>query len=126
MRSGKSSLVTEESPLLGDADSGSSRSPASVENARDCMLKGVDEPRDGDPLMAKKMHLILPAVGVGVSFPVSVPVHYAACPPDEAHEVDHGLKIYLVAIDQLLAVATGTKIGNELNSLNNISWIATS
>ncbi|KAM4067151.1 major facilitator superfamily protein [Hirsutella rhossiliensis] len=103
MRASKLALATEESPLLGNASNGSyqasSRSPADVEDGRNNALKGTDEPKDGDPVMAKKMHLILPAVGVG---------------------------IYLVAIDQLLAVATGTKIGNELNSLNNISWIATS
>jgi hypothetical protein len=31
----------------------------------------------------------------------------------------------MVAIDQLLTVATYAKIGNELNALNNTSWIAT-
>ncbi|KAF4965029.1 hypothetical protein FSARC_7123 [Fusarium sarcochroum] len=46
----------------------------------------------------KKLHLLIAAVGVGV---------------------------YLVAIDQLLTVATYAKIGNELNALNNTSWIAT-
>ncbi|KAH7162580.1 major facilitator superfamily domain-containing protein [Dactylonectria estremocensis] len=34
-------------------------------------------------------------------------------------------QIYMVAIDQLLTVATYTKIGNELNALNSTSWIAT-
>ncbi|PTB67454.1 MFS general substrate transporter [Trichoderma citrinoviride] len=48
--------------------------------------------------MADKMHILLPAIGVGV---------------------------YLVAVDQLLAVATYAKIGSELNALNNTSWIAT-
>ncbi|KAF4511724.1 hypothetical protein G6O67_003496 [Ophiocordyceps sinensis] len=91
MRSVKA-VVTEESPLLGSTDN------CDIEHGRH-VLKGADEPKDGDPVMAKRMHLILPAVGVG---------------------------IYLVAIDQLLAVATGTKIGNELNSLNNMSWVATS
>lgn len=49
--------------------------------------------------MADKMHVLLPAVGVGV---------------------------FLVAVDQLLAVATYAKIGSELKALNNTSWIATS
>lgn len=31
----------------------------------------------------------------------------------------------MVAIDQLLTVATYAKIGNELNALNSTSWIAT-
>ncbi|EGR52805.1 uncharacterized protein TRIREDRAFT_53475 [Trichoderma reesei QM6a] len=44
------------------------------------------------------MHILFPAIGVGV---------------------------YLVAVDQLLAVATYAKIGSELNALNNTSWIAT-
>ncbi|KAH7023520.1 major facilitator superfamily domain-containing protein [Ilyonectria destructans] len=44
------------------------------------------------------MHVIFPAVGLGV---------------------------YMVAIDQLLTVATYAKIGNELNALNSTSWIAT-
>ncbi|KAH0494277.1 hypothetical protein TgHK011_000902 [Trichoderma gracile] len=48
--------------------------------------------------MADKMHMLFPAIGVGV---------------------------YLVAVDQLLAVATYAKIGSELNALNNTSWIAT-
>lgn len=34
-------------------------------------------------------------------------------------------KVYLAAADQLLTVATYAKIGNELNTLNNTSWIAT-
>ncbi|UKZ59335.1 uncharacterized protein TrAtP1_000650 [Trichoderma atroviride] len=49
--------------------------------------------------MADKMHVLLPAVGVGV---------------------------FLVAVDQLLAVATYARIGSELKALNNTSWIATS
>ncbi|PTB43201.1 hypothetical protein M441DRAFT_134330 [Trichoderma asperellum CBS 433.97] len=49
--------------------------------------------------MADKMHILLPAVGVGV---------------------------FLVAVDQLLAVATYARIGSELKALNNTSWIATS
>ncbi|EXM36363.1 Major facilitator superfamily [Fusarium oxysporum f. sp. vasinfectum] len=46
----------------------------------------------------KKLHLLIAAVGIGV---------------------------YLAAADQLLTVATYAKIGNELNALNNTSWIAT-
>ncbi|KAF5590762.1 multidrug resistance [Fusarium pseudocircinatum] len=46
----------------------------------------------------KKLHLVIAAVGIGV---------------------------YLAAADQLLTVATYAKIGNELNALNNTSWVAT-
>lgn len=44
---------------------------------------------------------------------------------DVPTSADRRAQVYLVALDQLLAVATGPKIGNSLNSLN-ISWIATS
>ncbi|KAF5554591.1 multidrug resistance [Fusarium napiforme] len=46
----------------------------------------------------KKLHLVIAAVGIGV---------------------------YLAAADQLLTVATYAMIGNELNALNNTSWITT-
>lgn len=61
MRSVKA-VVTEESPLLGSTDN------CDIEHGRH-VLKGADEPKDGDPVMAKRMHLILPAVGVGVGSP---------------------------------------------------------
>ncbi|KAH7170478.1 major facilitator superfamily domain-containing protein [Dactylonectria macrodidyma] len=57
-----------------------------------------DEHDTERPARVKNMHFIFPAVGLG---------------------------IYMVAIDQLLTVATYTKIGNELNALNSTSWIAT-
>ncbi|EEU33349.1 uncharacterized protein NECHADRAFT_55464 [Fusarium vanettenii 77-13-4] len=44
------------------------------------------------------MHLLLPAVGVGM---------------------------FMVALDQLLVITSYTKIGSELKALNNTSWIAT-
>ncbi|KJZ73337.1 hypothetical protein HIM_07341 [Hirsutella minnesotensis 3608] len=101
----KPAAVTEESPLLGH------RIHASPIKSSEC-TRDVETGHstaslsDGDldlkrPAqdMANKMHLLIPAVGVG---------------------------IYLVAIDQLLAVATYAKIGNELNALNSISWVATS
>ncbi|KND95212.1 Vacuolar membrane amino acid uptake transporter fnx2 [Tolypocladium ophioglossoides CBS 100239] len=74
-------------------------------------------PRDGNPEMAKKMHLFIPAVGIGVSL-LHLHLHVQAAA--DRHQ------LYLVAIDQLLTVATYAKIGSELNALNNISWIATS
>ncbi|KAM0387904.1 hypothetical protein ACHAQC_010328 [Fusarium culmorum] len=36
-----------------------------------------------------------------------------------------GIGVYLASADQLIAVATYAKIGNELHALNNTSWIAT-
>ncbi|KKA31180.1 hypothetical protein TD95_004472 [Thielaviopsis punctulata] len=92
---------TETSPLLATRDlsppSSSSSSSAASPNAVDQAPDTVEE-WEGVPEIAAKMHLILPAMGIG---------------------------IFLCAIDQLLTVATYPKIGNDLNSLNNTSWIAT-
>lgn len=90
LTSSRASAPSETSPLLGDRNSGDAIN-GDAENGR---LNGnhVQEP------VKAKLHLILPAVGIGV---------------------------YMVAIDQLLTVATYAKIGNELNALNNTSWIAT-
>ncbi|KAK2592306.1 hypothetical protein QQS21_009996 [Conoideocrella luteorostrata] len=55
--------------------------------------------RNGIPATAAKMHLFLPAVGIG---------------------------LYLAAVDQVLTTASYARIGSELNALNNISWVATS
>ncbi|KAF5650528.1 multidrug resistance [Fusarium tjaetaba] len=43
----------------------------------------------------------------------------------ETSKTNSFIKVYLAAADQLLTVATYAKIGNELNALNNTSWIAT-
>lgn len=53
---------------------------------------------EGIPEMAKRLHILLPAIGIG---------------------------IFLCALDQLLAVATYAKIGSDLHALNSTSWIAT-
>ncbi|KAI9166833.1 multidrug resistance [Paramyrothecium foliicola] len=90
--------ATEASPLLGDDNAAARiRSNGDAENGESTQ----DGPRDEgpNPDMAKKMHLLIPAVGIG---------------------------LFLVAIDQLLTVATYAKIGSELNALNSTSWIATS
>ncbi|OAQ70375.1 major facilitator superfamily transporter [Pochonia chlamydosporia 170] len=92
---------TEASPLLGD---GHIADQTPNYSGREAEANGPqndqDEPeRMGNPEVAKKMHLIVPAIGIG---------------------------LYLVAVDQLLTVAAYAKIGNELNALNNMSWIATS
>ncbi|KAK7422866.1 hypothetical protein QQZ08_009315 [Neonectria magnoliae] len=78
---------TESSPLLDD-----DLVRHDAENGR------LDDSESARPAMAKKMHLLFPAVGLGV---------------------------YMVAVDQLLTVATYAKIGSELNALNSTSWIAT-
>ncbi|KAH8658662.1 putative MFS multidrug transporter [Tricladium varicosporioides] len=53
---------------------------------------------EGNPEMAAKMHLLMPAVGIG---------------------------ILLSSADQTLVVSTYAKMGSDLNALNNTSWIAT-
>ncbi|CAM1505524.1 Fc.00g111610.m01.CDS01 [Cosmosporella sp. VM-42] len=89
-----SSQSTETSPLLGEHTVRNSINGDVESNA----VSGGTQDSDDTPTTAQKMHLILPAVGIGV---------------------------FMVAIDQLLTVATYAKIGNELNALNNTSWIAT-
>ncbi|KAI3397567.1 hypothetical protein diail_10660 [Diaporthe ilicicola] len=59
---------------------------------------GDEVTREGIPEMAKRLHILLPAIGIG---------------------------IFLCALDQLLAVATYAKIGSDLKALNSTSWIAT-
>ncbi|KAL1871414.1 hypothetical protein Daus18300_004781 [Diaporthe australafricana] len=59
---------------------------------------GDEVTREGIPEMAKRLHVLLPAIGIG---------------------------IFLCALDQLLAVATYAKIGSDLKALNSTSWIAT-
>ncbi|KAL5354707.1 hypothetical protein ACLOAV_000796 [Pseudogymnoascus australis] len=53
---------------------------------------------EGLPEVAEKMHILLPAIGVGV---------------------------FLAALDQTIIVSTYAKIGSEMNALNSTSWIAT-
>jgi hypothetical protein len=95
--------ATEISPLLGGEDISRAAEP-SVPNGthgeieRTARNGDAGVSRGGMPEVAAKMHLLLPAIGIG---------------------------IYLCAVDQLLTVATYAKIGNDLNALNNISWIAT-
>ena len=43
----------------------------------------------------------------------------------ETMDLTQADKIFLVAVDQLLTIATYARIGSELNALNNTSWIAT-
>ncbi|KKP04051.1 hypothetical protein THAR02_03843 [Trichoderma harzianum] len=88
-----SALPTETSPLLSQSHSQN----GVLANGNNVEEGSVDTSPNKHP-MADKMHILLPAIGVGV---------------------------YLVAVDQLLAVATYARIGSELNALNNTSWIAT-
>ncbi|KAL0931824.1 major facilitator superfamily transporter [Colletotrichum truncatum] len=86
---------TETSPLLRAADSEAVHGSGAVQPEHGADRDGK---RDGNPEMAKKMYMLLPAIGIGV---------------------------YLCAVDQLLTVATYAKIGSELHALNNTSWLAT-
>lgn len=54
--------------------------------------------REGLPEMAKRMHILLPAIGIGV---------------------------YLSALDQTLIVATYARMSSDLQALNRTSWIST-
>ncbi|KAF6837927.1 multidrug resistance protein fnx1 (MFS multidrug transporter) [Colletotrichum plurivorum] len=89
---------TETSPLLRSPDAEPVNDNGAVETAQRNDGAARDDKRDGNPEMAKKMHVLLPAIGIGV---------------------------YLCAVDQLLTVATYAKIGSELHALNNTSWLAT-
>ncbi|KFZ01292.1 hypothetical protein V500_00807, partial [Pseudogymnoascus sp. VKM F-4518 (FW-2643)] len=53
---------------------------------------------EGLPEVAAKMHILLPAIGIGV---------------------------FLAAVDQTIIVSTYAKIGSKMNALNSTSWIAT-
>lgn len=105
---------TEASPLLGGLD-GANAGPTVAFNGTiagsstpgsggptavgaDDEGEAVEEVREGIPEMAKRLHILLPAIGIGV---------------------------FLCALDQLLAVATYAKIGSDLHALNSTSWIAT-
>lgn len=110
--------ATEASPLLGGLDgansgptvafsgtfAGSSSTPCSGGSTIAAGAGGgeevaeEEEVREGIPEMAKRLHILLPAIGIG---------------------------IFLCALDQLLAVATYAKIGSDLHALNSTSWIAT-
>ncbi|KAK1598502.1 major facilitator superfamily transporter [Colletotrichum navitas] len=96
------SVPTETSPLLPNSDSGVVNDNGPLENRPvngvPAVAQDANDNRDGNPEMAKKMHILLPAVGIG---------------------------IYLCAVDQLLTVATYAKIGSELHALQNTSWLAT-
>ncbi|KAK7736831.1 hypothetical protein SLS63_003180 [Diaporthe eres] len=105
--------ATETSPLLrpdrsNEADDNGTLAGHSTPGSSDTVVgagEGGREPNDGGevtregiPEMAKRLHILLPAIGIG---------------------------IFLCALDQLLAVATYAKIGSDLKALNSTSWIAT-
>lgn len=113
--------ATEASPLLGGLDgtnagptaalngtlappgppapgSGVTAAGSGPEVEREAEREPEEETREGIPEMAKRLHVLLPAIGIGV---------------------------FLCALDQLLAVATYARIGSDLGALNSTSWIAT-
>ncbi|KAJ0109182.1 hypothetical protein J7T55_009513 [Diaporthe amygdali] len=84
--------LTQSSSNTAVAANARGREPIPAENG------GDEVTREGIPEMAKRLHILLPAIGIG---------------------------IFLCALDQLLAVATYAKIGSDLKALNSTSWIAT-
>lgn len=92
---GDDGRVTEQSPLLGQHgrhadDSDTSSSPTNS--------AGDYASREGLPEMAKRLHILLPAMGIGM---------------------------FLCALDQLLVVATYANISSDLQALNRTSWVST-
>lgn len=96
----------ERSPLLGrqqhqqdghahdDNSHGASSPPSTNSNSP----ADHDASRDGLPEMAKRLHVLLPAMGIGM---------------------------FLCALDQLLVVATYANISSDLQALNRTSWVST-
>ena len=89
---------TEETPLLTE----------------DAVVDAPQLDRPRNPAMASKMHLILPAIGIGVGTFI------------RNYRLLMSGQIYLVAVDGVLTAASYAKMGNDLNALNNMSWVATS
>ncbi|CAI4211814.1 unnamed protein product [Parascedosporium putredinis] len=91
----------ESTPLLRDAPGVNGISEAGPSSAGDVEGAGDGEAAaepEGIPDVAARMHLLLPAIGIG---------------------------IFLCAMDQMLTVASYAKIGSDLNALNSTSWVAT-
>jgi hypothetical protein len=110
---------TETSPLLSHED-GHGQTNGAAHGADPETVDGAvpaGEASAEETAVAQKMHLLLPAIGIGVSF---------LSPPPYARPPTYNFQIFLCAVDQLLTVATYAKIGSELNALNNTSWLATS
>lgn len=103
---------TEASPLLGSPRDSDSHASSTVASSRATTLtngtnavaenangSGEQGSRDEDgPKTAPKMHLLLPALAIG---------------------------IFLSALDQTLIVATYAKMSSDLRALNRTSWIST-
>lgn len=61
--------ISETSPLLVDPDLlHDTDANGNVENGQPAEANGGNAPQEGNPEMLKKMHLFIPAVGIGVSF----------------------------------------------------------
>jgi len=106
--------LTETSPLLGSTDGIAASAGGDTTKIYEEAAKLTSGPvagsasadgavadsdvRGGMPEVAAKLHVLGPAVAIG---------------------------IFLCALDQLLVVATYAKIGSDLKALNNTSWIAT-
>lgn len=115
------SSPSETSPLLGPSGGASLGSSTVSSSSATAVGDGGDDGGDGEvmdgsgsncapengegggddhgvPELAKKLHLLLPALAVG---------------------------IFLSALDQTLIVATYAKMSSDLHALNRTSWIST-
>lgn len=84
----------EQSPLLGQQQQQHQHQQSHQESEAD----RHDAAREGLPEMAKRLHILLPAMGIGM---------------------------FLCALDQLLVVATYATISSDLQALNRTSWVST-
>lgn len=96
---------TEASPLLGASDarnSLASSTASATATATSTVVAHDDGPngpaQDGGAEAARKLHLLLPALAIG---------------------------IFLSAFDQTLIVATYARMSSDLHALNRTSWIST-
>lgn len=87
---GSSAPASSSTTAIGDEETLGSSTP--TENG------GDEVTRDGLPDMAKKLPVLLSAMGIGM---------------------------FLCALDQLLVVATYGKISSDLQALNRTSWVST-
>lgn len=116
------SNASENTPLLRDEANGSNGSNGSAEAG----APAEEPPHEGMPEVLARMHILLPAIGIGVSRFSSLPQLFCLWSAEGGGPVaDDCTQIYMCAMDQMLTVASYAKIGSDLNALNSTSWIAT-
>ncbi|TQS31779.1 hypothetical protein Golomagni_07929 [Golovinomyces magnicellulatus] len=89
---------SERSPLLGEQN-GSHVQNVDAEQAPASAQEDETETTEVVHEMYAKMHILVPALAIG---------------------------LLLSALDQLITVASYAKMGNDLNALNSVGWVATS